>query len=57
MVFFVNLPGFDVIYLCFLSFPSATLSHDLYSSASLNFAAFDSGSLCGCEFNVLVYAK
>ena len=57
MVFFVNLPGFDVIYLCFLSFPFATLSHDLYSSASLNFAAFDSGILCGCEFNVLVYAK
>ena len=57
MVFFVNLPGFDVIYLCFLSFPFATLSRDLYSSASLNFAAFDSGSLCECEYNVLAYAK
>ena len=57
MVFFVNLPGFDVIYLCFLSFPFATLSRDWYSSAYLNFAAFDSDSLCECEFNVLAYAK
>ena len=44
-------------YLCFLSFPFATLSRDWYSPAYLNFAVFDSDSLCGCQFNVLAYAK